>query len=148
MFVSTAQQTESATHTHTPLLDFLHFQITTEHWVDFPGLYSRFSLVIHFTHNINSICVSIPISQFLLACPFPLGVHRFVLYINVSISVLQVRSIYFSRFHIYIYIYALIYEICFSLFDFTLYDSSMSKRNKQHYQKMGRRAHLLFKRAV
>ena len=55
----------------------------------------RFSLVMHFTHSINSTYISVPISQFLLACPFPLGVHIFVLYISVSISVLQVRSIPF-----------------------------------------------------
>ena len=96
LFLLHSKLNQPHTYTHTPsLLDFLHFQITTEHWVDFPGLYSRFSLVIHFTHIYNSIYMSIPISQFLLACHFPLGVHIFVLYINVSISVLQVRSILF-----------------------------------------------------
>ena len=30
-------------------LDFLPIYVTTDHWVEFPGLYSRFSLVIYFT---------------------------------------------------------------------------------------------------
>ena len=110
-----------------------------------PWSIRRFSLVTHFTRSINSLYLSVPTSQFLLACPVPLGVHIFVLYISVSISVLQVRSIPFFQIQ---YIYALMYEICFSLFDFTLYGSSISKRNKQSYQKMGRRACLLFKRTV
>ena len=32
---------------------------------EFPVLYSRFLLVIYFTHSLNSICMSVPISQFL-----------------------------------------------------------------------------------
>ena len=31
-------------------LDFLPFQVTTDYWVEFPVLYSRFSLVIYFMH--------------------------------------------------------------------------------------------------
>ena len=51
----------------------------------------------------------------------PLGIHTFVLYVCVSISALQISSsVPFFRFHIY----ALIYDICFSLLTyFTLYDS-------------------------
>ena len=89
------------------------------------GLYSFFLfiylfiylLVIHLIHM--SVYMSIPISQFITPQPpplplFPLGVHTFVLYICVSISALQTSSsVPFSRFHIY----ALIYDICFSLSD-------------------------------
>ena len=32
-------------------LDFLPIQVTTEHWVEFPVLYSRFSLVIYFIYS-------------------------------------------------------------------------------------------------
>ena len=55
-------------------------------------LYSRFLLVIHFIHI--SVCVSIPISQFIPPPPplSPLGVHTIVLYICVSISALQTGS--------------------------------------------------------
>ena len=50
---------------------------------------------------------------------FPFGIHTSVLFVCVS-SALQVRSsLPFSRFHMY----ALIDNICFSLSDFTLYDS-------------------------
>ena len=78
-------------------------------------LYSRFLLVIHFI-NI-SVYMSISIAQFSTPPPpplSPLGVHTFV-----SASVSQflpwkpVHLYHFSSFHIY----ALIYDICFSLSD-------------------------------
>ena len=58
--------------------------------LEFPVLYSMFSLGICFIHI--SIYMSIPISQFI---PLPLsllGVHMFVLYVCVSISALQTGS--------------------------------------------------------
>ena len=62
----------SRMYTYMPsFLDFLSIQATTEHWVEFPVLPSRFSLVIYFIHN--SVYTSIPISQFILPpLPFPL----------------------------------------------------------------------------
>ena len=58
----------------------------------FVFLYSRFLLVIYFIHT--SVCMSIPISQFIPPPPLPpplsfFGVHTLVLYICVSISALQ-----------------------------------------------------------
>ena len=41
---------------------------------------------------INSMYVSIPMSQFIAFPPFSLGIHIFDLYICVSISALQIRS--------------------------------------------------------
>ena len=41
-------------------MDFLPIQVTTEHWVEFPG---RSSLVICFIHGIDSIYVSVSLSQ-------------------------------------------------------------------------------------
>ena len=39
-------------YTYIPsFLDFLLVQVTTEHWIEFPLLYSRFSLVIYFIHS-------------------------------------------------------------------------------------------------
>ena len=56
-------------------------------------LYRIFSLLIYFIHNINSVYSSIPISQFPpTPVPFSLGIHTFVLYICVSVSLLQIRS--------------------------------------------------------
>ena len=53
-------------YTYIPsLLDFLTSQGTKELKVAFPLLYSKVSLVIYFIHSINSVCVSIPLSQFL-----------------------------------------------------------------------------------
>ena len=61
-------------------------------WILF-FLYSRFLLVIHFVHI--SVYMSVPISQFIPPPLSPLGVHRFVLYICVSISFC--RSSVFTR---------------------------------------------------
>ena len=47
------------------LLDFLPIHVTIEHWVEFPKLHSRFSLVIYFILSINSVYVSVPISLLL-----------------------------------------------------------------------------------
>ena len=66
VLVSTVQQNELAIHIH-----IIHpFGLSshsghTEHCIEFPVLYSRFSLVTQFMHNINSVYVSIPIYQFL-----------------------------------------------------------------------------------
>ena len=54
------------THTHTsPFLDFLPINFTTEHWVEFPVLYSRSLLIVDFMHSISSVYVSTPVSQFI-----------------------------------------------------------------------------------
>ena len=45
------------------LLDLLPIKIITVHSEELPGLYRRFSLVIYFIHSVNSVCVSIPVSQ-------------------------------------------------------------------------------------
>ena len=57
-------------YTHIPsIFDFPPIQVTTEHRVEFPVLYSRFSLVIYFIHT--RVYISIPISQFIPPLPFP-----------------------------------------------------------------------------
>ena len=58
VLIPAVQQSESAMLIHIFLLfflDFLPIWVTTEHWVEFPGLYSRVSLVIYFIHSINSV---------------------------------------------------------------------------------------------
>ena len=86
-----------------------------------PVLHSSFLLVIYFTHG--GVYMSMLPSQFVLPSLSP---DVSILYICISIPSLQVgSSIQFSIFHIY----ALTYDIYFSLFDllhFTLYDSSRS----------------------
>ena len=37
-------------------LDSFPIQVTTEHWVEFPGLYSRFLLIIYFIYS--TVCIS------------------------------------------------------------------------------------------
>jgi len=44
-------------------------QVTASHWVEFPVLCSGFSLAIYFSHSINSVSVSIPVSHFLSPQP-------------------------------------------------------------------------------
>ena len=53
---------------------------------------ARFSLVVYFMHSINSVYMSIPISQFIPPHPpFLLGIHTSVFSIYVTISALQIR---------------------------------------------------------
>ena len=60
VFVSAVQQSEiSHTCTDVPFLDFLPVWVTTEHWVEVPELYSRFSLVTCFIRGVNSGHVSV-----------------------------------------------------------------------------------------
>ena len=77
-------------HIHIPpLWCFLPFWVTTGHWVEFPELYSRFSLFVYFIHSISSVYVSITNSQYLPRPPFPLlSIHLF----SISLSALQIRS--------------------------------------------------------
>ena len=76
-------------------------------------------MVVYYIHS-RYIYMSVPISHFMLS-PFPICVHMFALCVHVSISTLQIGSSvpFFSRFHIN----TLIYDTCFSLSDFILYDS-------------------------
>ena len=79
-------------------------------------LYSRFLLVINFIHI--GMYMSIPISQFIPPppppppafppwCPYVCSLHLCLLFLRCK----PVHLCHFSRFHIY----ALIYDICFSL---------------------------------
>ena len=78
-------------------------------------LYSRFLLVIHFIHI--SVYMSIPISQFITPPPplrhFPplVSIRLFSTCVSLFLPCKLVHLYHFSRFHIY----ALIYDICFSL---------------------------------
>ena len=49
VLTSTIQQNESVIHIHIPTPFFLF--PSTEHWVELPVLYSRFSLVVYFIHS-------------------------------------------------------------------------------------------------
>ena len=79
--VFTVQQSESAICIHiSPLFwissPFRSFPLHLEHWVEFPVLYNIFSLVTYFIHNLNSVYMSVPISQIIPSFP-----SLFVLYI-------------------------------------------------------------------
>ena len=57
-----------------------------KHWSFCFGIFP-----IYFIHSINSVYMSIPISQ-VIPTLLPFGIHAFVLYICVFISALQIRS--------------------------------------------------------
>lgn len=98
---TSAGQTGSAIHIHIPPpLDFLPIQITTEHCIEFPGLYV--GSLSHFTLSINSIYLSVPTPiPPCMPCP---SWCLFVLYISVSISVLVSKiQMILSRFNIYMH---------------------------------------------
>ena len=56
-----------------------HLEVSTEHWIELPVLYSNFPLAIYFTYG--NIYVSILLPQFIQLSPFPCCVHKFVLYV-------------------------------------------------------------------
>ena len=102
-------------------------------------LYSRYLLVIYFIHI--SVYMSIPISQFIPPPPPPCGFPPLVSICLFSTSVSlflpckPVHLYHFSRFHIY----ALIYDICFSLsnllhFVWQSLDPSTSLQMKSHHR--------------
>ena len=81
----------------------------SEHWVDFPVLYSRFPLVVYFIYSSGYMPTSV--SQF-MPPPSPLvSIHLFSMSVSLFLPCKQVYLYHFSRFHIY----ALINNICFSL---------------------------------
>ena len=90
MSVSAVQWSESAICMHISPLFWISFPFRSPQSTEFPVLYSRFSLVIHFIHS--SVYMSIPISQFIPPHLCPLGVHTFVLYVCVSIRVWLSKS--------------------------------------------------------
>ena len=61
----------------------------------------------------SRVCTSVPIFQFVPPPPSPFSIHRFVLYIRVSISALQISSS--VSFFYTPHILAILYDICFSL---------------------------------
>ena len=87
-------------------LDFLPTRVITDQWIQFPVLYSRFSLVTNLMQRLNSVYMSITISQFIPFLPFPLGIYMFALYICISIFCFVDKIIYpnFFRFYIYAWI--------------------------------------------
>ena len=111
VLVSTVQQNESAVCKHVFPPSFCASHSGHHRALSFLCyIHSRFSLVIYFIHSINSVYMSIPISQLNLPThtthTFPLIVHVFLLYISIFISALQIASFVpsFSRFHIYVLI--------------------------------------------
>ena len=85
--------------------------------LNFICLYSRLLLVIHFIHI--SVYMSIPISQFIPPPPSPrhypplVSIRLFSTSVSLFLPCKPVHLYHFFRFHIY----ALIYDICFSLSD-------------------------------
>ena len=94
---------------HLFFFEFLNFIL-------FIFLYSRFLLVIYFIHI--SVYMSIPISQFIPLPPPPrfpplVSICLFSTSVSLFLPCKLVHLYHFPRFHIY----ALIYDICFSLPD-------------------------------
>ena len=74
----------------TSFQDFIPGLVTTEHQVGFPVLYSRLSpAIIYICSSVHMESQS-PSSP--TPWPFPTGIHALVLFVCLSISVLQIRS--------------------------------------------------------
>ena len=109
-------------HTYTyipPFLDFLPISVTTEHWIESPVLYSRFSWVICFIHinSINSVDMSNPVSQF-ISPSFP-----YVCFLCLCLYFCFVNKVVYIFFffqipHVCISIQYLVFFYCFVWFLF------------------------------
>ena len=110
------------------LLSFFFFLIN-RFVLFFFFLYGRFLLVINFIHI--SVYMSIPIAQFITPPPrhhhrrFPplVSIHLFSTSVSQFLPCKPFHLYHFSRLHIY----ALIYDICFSLSDLTSLGMTVSR---------------------
>ena len=98
------------------LFYFFKYYLCFNFLILFIFLYSRFLLVIYFIHI--SVYMSIPGSQFIPPpppCHFPplVSIHLFSTSVSLFLPCKPAHLYHFSRFHMY----ALIYDICFSLSD-------------------------------
>ena len=83
---------------------------------------TRQALISDLLYTWSSICMAVPVSQFIPPHPAPpLCVHTFVLYVCVSISALQIAHLYhFSRFHIsniiwYLFFFFWLTSLCMTI---------------------------------
>ena len=94
------------------LNDYTFTFFFSEHWIEFPELYSRFSFVIYFIRSINGVYMSIPISH---SSHTPLSPLVSICLISASMSLFllckQDHLYHVSGFHIQ----AIICNICFYL---------------------------------
>ena len=82
----------SYTYTYIPsFLDFLPILVTTEHWVEFPVLHSRFSLVVYFIYQFSSVTQLCP-----TLCDPWTATRQASLSITNSQSLLKHSSVYTS----------------------------------------------------
>ena len=108
-----------------PFLGFPPIEVTTEHQVESPVVYSRCSWVTYFVPSINSVHVnpSLPVHP-TPHSSFPLLVSTCLFSASVTLFLRckWFHLYHFSRFHIHL----LIYNICFLfLIYFTLYRQSI-----------------------
>ena len=111
-------------YTYIPsFLDFLPIQVTTEHWVEYPELYSRFSLVMYFIHSINSVHMSTPISQFITYpqfspwCPCICSLHLclYFCFVNKNIFINFFRFLIYALKYVFFPLSDLIHSVWQSL---------------------------------
>ena len=114
--VFAVQHNESAIHIHMSLPFWTSFQFTSPQCLK----YSCRCWAIYY-HYLSIICIISIVCMCQSQCPYfshlPFTmVYIYLFFTYVSLSALQI-SLYFFRFHVY----ALKYNICFSLSDFILY---------------------------
>ena len=105
-------------YTYIPFfLDFLPIWVTTEHWVEFPVLHRRFSLVIYFIHS--SVYMSVPVSQ-LIPPPFSpsirsLRLRLYFCFANKFICTIFLDSTYKWYYTIFVFLFLTYFTLCDSL---------------------------------
>ena len=101
-----------------PTLPIPPLQVDTKHRADLPVLCGCFPLAIYVTFG--SVYISMPLSHFVPACPFPLPVSSspFSACASLFLSCPQVlQNLFFFFFFFRFHVYMLAHGICFSLSD-------------------------------
>ena len=103
-----------------PLLDFLPMQVTTTHQVEFPVLYSMFSLVTYFMCSINSVYMCQYKSPNSTHLPFPpwhlyicsLHLHLYIWFANKIICTIFLDSKYLCTYMCYLFFSFWLISLC------------------------------------
>ena len=89
----TAEGTSGTCTFMPPFFHFLPLEVSTRCWVEFPVLFCRFPSVPYFILSTKSVCMPIPISQFVLPSLSPGGIHTLALCTFPGLVLLPPRSL-------------------------------------------------------
>ena len=119
----------------TSVLHFLHIQVTSEYWAQFPVLYTGFSLVVSVLY-IQCVCVSSPTSQFISA-PLPRLVSIHFCFMSLSLFCFASRficTIFLNSTYMHRSVFSVGKFLCFRTCDVKLWNMKAQRDKVTFYQ--------------